>query len=106
MAMTEEERTLFIGLTSIAGASSLLMKAMLRVLNESVPHFKIEMQTNSTKLLSLNPMATRLSIRLPVWGIRFYPQAQGSARQVKELIAKLVAYLQSIQTEPCSASKD
>jgi mono/diheme cytochrome c family protein len=43
---------------------------------------------------------------MPVWGIRFYPEAQGSERQVKELIAKLVAYLQSIQTEPRSASKD
>jgi mono/diheme cytochrome c family protein len=35
---------------------------------------------------------------MPVWGKRFYPEAQGSERQIKVLIAKLVAYLQSIQT--------
>lgn len=43
---------------------------------------------------------------MPVWGIRFYSVAQGSEREVKDLINKLVAYLQSIQTEPRSASRD
>jgi mono/diheme cytochrome c family protein len=41
---------------------------------------------------------------MPVWGKRFYPAAQGSERQIKNLIAKLVAYLQSIQTGTRSAS--
>jgi mono/diheme cytochrome c family protein len=34
---------------------------------------------------------------MPVWGLRFYAET-GSERQVKDRIAKLVAYLQSIQT--------
>jgi mono/diheme cytochrome c family protein len=41
---------------------------------------------------------------MPVWGKRFYSEGQGSERQVKDLIAKLVAYLQSIQTGVRSAS--
>ena len=43
---------------------------------------------------------------MPVWGVRFSAEAQGSELKVKELIAKLVAYLQSIQTEPRSASRN
>ena len=35
---------------------------------------------------------------MPVWGERFSAEGRGDARQVKERIAKLVAYLQSIQT--------
>jgi len=41
---------------------------------------------------------------MPVWGKRFYCEGQGSERQVRDLIAKLVAYLQSIQTAVRSAS--
>ncbi len=43
---------------------------------------------------------------MPVWGKRFYPEAQGDERQIKDLIAELVAYLQSIQTGARSASRD
>jgi mono/diheme cytochrome c family protein len=39
---------------------------------------------------------------MPVWGKRFY----GSERQVKDQIAQLVAYLQSIQTGIRSASRN
>lgn len=35
---------------------------------------------------------------MPVWGKRFYTEGQVSERQIKVLIAELVAYLQSIQT--------
>jgi mono/diheme cytochrome c family protein len=41
---------------------------------------------------------------MPVWGKRFNAEPQGSERKTSELIAKLVAYLQSIQTEARSAS--
>jgi mono/diheme cytochrome c family protein len=41
---------------------------------------------------------------MPVWGKRFYSEGQGSERQVQDLIAKLVAYIQSIQTGVRSAS--
>jgi mono/diheme cytochrome c family protein len=41
---------------------------------------------------------------MPVWGKRFYSEGQGSERQVQDLIAKLVAYLQSIQTGVRTAS--
>jgi mono/diheme cytochrome c family protein len=41
---------------------------------------------------------------MPVWGKRFYSEGQGSERQVRDLIAKLVAYLQSIQTGVRTAS--
>ncbi len=43
---------------------------------------------------------------MPVWGKRFYSEGQGSESQVKDLIAKLVAYLQSIQTGVRSASRN
>jgi hypothetical protein len=43
---------------------------------------------------------------MPVWGRRFYSEGQGSERQVKDLIVKLVAYLQSIQTGVSSASRN
>ena len=42
---------------------------------------------------------------MPVWGKRFFSEAQGSEGQVKDLIAKLVAYLQSIQRGVRSASR-
>lgn len=42
---------------------------------------------------------------MPVWGKRFYSEGQGDERQVKDLIAKLVVYLQSIQTGILSASR-
>ncbi len=42
---------------------------------------------------------------MPVWGKRFYSEGQGDERQVKDLIAKLVVYLQSIQTGAISASR-
>jgi mono/diheme cytochrome c family protein len=42
---------------------------------------------------------------MPVWGERFYLETQGSEREVKHRIAKLVAYLQSIQTPNRQASK-
>jgi mono/diheme cytochrome c family protein len=42
---------------------------------------------------------------MPVWGKRLYSEGQGSERQVKDLIAKLVAYLQSIQTGVRNASR-
>jgi hypothetical protein len=41
---------------------------------------------------------------IPVWCKRFNADPQGSERKTRELIAKLVAYLQSIQTEERSAS--
>lgn len=41
---------------------------------------------------------------MPVWGERFYAET-GSERQVTNRIAKLVAYLQSIQTTIPSASR-
>ena len=41
---------------------------------------------------------------MPVWGKRFYSAGKGSERQVHEMIAALVAYLQSIQTGVRSAS--
>jgi hypothetical protein len=42
---------------------------------------------------------------MPVWGERFYLETQGSEREVKHRIAKLVAYLQSIQTPNRQASR-
>jgi mono/diheme cytochrome c family protein len=42
---------------------------------------------------------------MPVWGERFSDEGHGGERQVKERIAKLVAYLQSIQTGARSASR-
>jgi mono/diheme cytochrome c family protein len=41
---------------------------------------------------------------MPVWGERFYSEAQGSERRIKDLIANLVAYLQSIQVGPRHAA--
>jgi mono/diheme cytochrome c family protein len=41
---------------------------------------------------------------MPVWGKRFYSEGHGSERQVQDTIAKLVAYLQSIQTGVRTAS--
>jgi mono/diheme cytochrome c family protein len=41
---------------------------------------------------------------MPVWGERFYREAQGSEREVKHRIRALVAYLQSIQTGNRQAS--
>ena len=41
---------------------------------------------------------------MPVWGKRFYSEGQGNERQVRDMIAKLVAYLQSIQTGIRTAS--
>ena len=35
---------------------------------------------------------------MPVWGERFYVDANGNAQEVKSRIAKLVAFLQSIQS--------
>ncbi len=43
---------------------------------------------------------------MPVWGRRFNSGAQGDEQAGKDLIAKLVVYLQSIQTGPRSASRD
>jgi mono/diheme cytochrome c family protein len=43
---------------------------------------------------------------MPVWGKRFYSAGRGSESQVKDLITKLVAYLQSIQTGVRSASSN
>ena len=42
---------------------------------------------------------------MPVWGQRFSSESHGDERQVKARIAKLVAYLQSIQTGARSAMK-
>ena len=42
---------------------------------------------------------------MPVWGRRFYSET-GSEREVKERIARLVAFLQSIQNGPRHASND
>jgi len=42
---------------------------------------------------------------MPVWGERFSAESHGDERQVKARIAKLVAYLQSIQTGARSASR-
>jgi hypothetical protein len=41
---------------------------------------------------------------MPVWGMRFSPEAQGNEQLVKKVIARLVVYLQSIQTGAVSAS--
>ncbi|HEY6420178.1 MAG TPA: cytochrome c [Candidatus Binataceae bacterium] len=41
---------------------------------------------------------------MPVWGKQFFPDVQGSETGTKFLIARLVAYLQSIQTGGRSAS--
>ena len=41
---------------------------------------------------------------MPVWGERFFSESHGDERQVKERIAQLVAYLQSLQTGARSAS--
>ena len=42
---------------------------------------------------------------MPVWGERFFAEAHGDEQKVKDRIAKLVAYLQSIQTGARSAEK-
>ena len=42
---------------------------------------------------------------MPVWGERFYVETQGDELRVQSRIAKLVAYLQSIQTDRRSASR-
>ena len=42
---------------------------------------------------------------MPVWGERFYLETGGSERAVKLRIARLIAYLQSIQTGNRQASK-
>ena len=41
---------------------------------------------------------------MPVWGMRFNFEAQGNQRLIKSVIAKLVAYLQSIQIGESTAS--
>lgn len=41
---------------------------------------------------------------MPVWGKRFYADAQGNEAEIKAMITDLIAYLQSIQTGPHSAS--
>jgi len=41
---------------------------------------------------------------MPVWGSRFYFESVGDERQAQNRIAKLVAYLQSIQTAVRQAS--
>jgi mono/diheme cytochrome c family protein len=43
---------------------------------------------------------------MPVWGDRLTAELAGDERKTQELIAKLVAYLQSIQTGPRTASRD
>ena len=43
---------------------------------------------------------------MPVWGKQFFPEVQGAESDVKFLIARLVAYLQSIQTGARSASRN
>jgi mono/diheme cytochrome c family protein len=43
---------------------------------------------------------------MPVWGLRFSPEAQGNQRLIKRVIAALVAYLQSIQTGAHVASRE
>jgi mono/diheme cytochrome c family protein len=43
---------------------------------------------------------------MPVWGERLSADAAGNEHQTRALIAKLVAYLQSIQTGPQTASSD
>jgi mono/diheme cytochrome c family protein len=43
---------------------------------------------------------------MPVWGERLSAESAGDERQTRVLIAKLVAYLQSIQTGPKIASRD
>jgi mono/diheme cytochrome c family protein len=41
---------------------------------------------------------------MPVWGERFYAESNGDEAEIKERIAKLVAFLQSIQTATRTAS--
>jgi hypothetical protein len=41
---------------------------------------------------------------MPVWGKKFYAESGGQDAEVKERIAKLVAFLQSIQTGTRTAS--
>ena len=41
---------------------------------------------------------------MPVWGAKFYAESNGEEPKVKERIAKLVAFLQSIQTGARTAS--
>lgn len=43
---------------------------------------------------------------MPVWGERLSAESAGDERQTRALIAKLVAYLQSIQTGPQTASRN
>src|SRR6516164_10111105 len=43
---------------------------------------------------------------MPVWGEKFYAESNGEEPKVKERIAKLVAFLQSIQTGVRTASVD
>lgn len=43
---------------------------------------------------------------MPVWGKQFFPDVQRANSDVKFLIARLVAYLQSIQTGAPSASRN
>jgi len=40
---------------------------------------------------------------MPVWGERFYAESNGDAAEIKQRIAKLIAFLQSIQTATRSA---
>ena len=42
---------------------------------------------------------------MPVWGDRFSAETHGDEQQVKERIAQLVAYLQSLQTGARTASR-
>jgi mono/diheme cytochrome c family protein len=41
---------------------------------------------------------------MPVWGERFYAESNGDEAEIKERIAKLVAFLQSIQAATRTAS--
>jgi len=43
---------------------------------------------------------------MPVWGERLNTESAGDERRTRALIAKLVTYLQSIQTGPKTASID
>ena len=42
---------------------------------------------------------------MPVWGQRFNAETNGNAKEAKDRIAKLVAFLQSIQTSVRTASR-
>lgn len=67
MAMTEQEQAIFIGVTNVAGAASMIVKAMMQVLNDNVPNFKIRMNHALDEITTIEPYGQAVIDRAREW---------------------------------------